>query len=102
MTNAPTLMSREHRPAADFAIRHLSVLSYAQGFTHWVYKTSGGVYVPEDYMNSIEDMLQPGDVILISSAYGQAASYVVAPSTGGGGGGQKLVIHLMEGAYHHG
>jgi hypothetical protein len=56
-----------------FAIRNLSVLAYANGFTLWHYKSakdtldgiSGG-----NYLGDASDMLTAGDLIMISAADG--------------------------------
>lgn len=54
-------------------IRNLSVLSYAQGFTHWLYKIDS---IPETYLNDWNDsgfwndakaMFAIGDVITVSA-----------------------------------
>ncbi len=63
-------------------IRHLSVLAYAQGFTHWLYKQpTGSVFVAPDYFKAAGfDILNPGDVVLMTTTFPvQAASYVVGP-----------------------
>jgi hypothetical protein len=51
-----------------FQIRNISVLSYANGFTHWHYKTSDDIDTinSEGYFNSIFDMVNIGDVIIIN------------------------------------
>lgn len=63
----------------DFAIRHLSVLSYAQGFTAWVYTTpSDSVVVEPLFMQPASDMLSPGDTVVVSSkTAGAAKMYAV-------------------------
>jgi hypothetical protein len=56
-----------------FAIRNLSVLAYANGFTLWHYKSgkdrldavSGG-----NYLADASDMLTPGDLIMVTAADG--------------------------------
>lgn len=56
-----------------FAIRNLSVLAYANGFTLWHYKSgkdkldavSGG-----NYLADASDMLTAGDLIMITAADG--------------------------------
>lgn len=78
----PTMMSAEQRPIEAFAIRNLSILAYAQGFTLWHVNThNGSVFVPKDWMQSAGDMMQKGDVIHITNHHGQAAQYVVQPDT---------------------
>lgn len=59
----------------DFAIRNLSVLCYAQGFTLWHYK---GTTVPlaaalaPSFFSPAAEMLEPGDILMISAADGAA------------------------------
>ncbi|HTZ71296.1 MAG TPA: hypothetical protein VMB71_11650 [Acetobacteraceae bacterium] len=56
-----------------FAIRNLSVLAYANGFTLWHYKAT-----PDDpsmvgapgYFTEAGDMLAAGDMLLVSTTYG--------------------------------
>jgi hypothetical protein len=56
-----------------FAIRNLSVLAYASGFTLWHYKAgkdrldtvSGG-----NYLADASDMLSAGDLVMITAADG--------------------------------
>ncbi len=56
-----------------FAIRNLSVLAYAQGFTLWHYKAPA-VPLSETsvmgFFDSAGDMLMPGDMVMISGADG--------------------------------
>lgn len=74
---------------ADFAIRNLSVLGYAQGFTSWVYRTDT---IPSlfqvdwndnGYFNDAADMFNVGDTIIVyatnpsSDTVWRAASLVV-------------------------
>ena len=61
-----------------FAIRNLSVLAYAQGFTLWHYRAStvAGTRRP-DFFGAARDMLSVGDMILVSAA-GAGAVLVVA------------------------
>ena len=68
-----------------FAIRNLSVLGYAQGFTLWHYKASAttlGEAGERGFFDIAADMLAPGDMIMVSGADGGCILYVVA--TGGG------------------
>ena len=70
-------MSTTQTPA--FAVRNLSVLHYAQGFTGWHYKaglaTVADVLAPR-FFQPAEDMLAPGDHIAISASDGGAVLYV--------------------------
>lgn len=60
-------------PAMAFAIRNLSVLAYANGFTLWHYKSGkdrletvcGG-----NYLADAADMLTAGDLIMTTAADG--------------------------------
>jgi len=84
----------------DFAIRHLSVLSYAQGFTAWHYRHASLLAdaLRDGFFNSAGDMLASGDTIMISAQDGgvfvfvhrstDAAGVVIEPmcrTTGQGG-----------------
>jgi hypothetical protein len=55
----------------DFAIRNLSVLAYAQGFTLWHYR-AGAVALDRvaesGFFNDAADMFAAGDMILVSAA----------------------------------
>jgi hypothetical protein len=52
-----------------FAIRNLSVLAYANGFTLWHYKATGddqaSVAAPR-FFNEAGDMLASGDMVMVS------------------------------------
>lgn len=56
-----------------FAIRDLSVLAYANGFTLWHYKTGkdalAGISAP-GFFGGAADMMAAGDMILASGAEG--------------------------------
>ena len=62
-----------------FAIRNLSVLAYANGFTLWHYKSgkdtldgiSGG-----NYLGDASDMLTAGDLIMVTAIDGGRILYV--------------------------
>lgn len=59
----------------SFAVRNLSVLAYAQGFTLWHYR--GGAASLADlalpgFFDQAQDMLAPGDHIHVSCADGGA------------------------------
>ena len=54
-----------------FAIRDLSVLAYANGFTLWHYKTgtdSLADVVLDDFFSDASDMMAGGDMIMVSGA----------------------------------
>jgi hypothetical protein len=55
-----------------FAIRNLSVLAYANGFTLWHYKTSdarASVETP-GYFSEAADMLASGDMMMLADGAG--------------------------------
>lgn len=56
-----------------FAIRDLSVLAYAQGFTLWHYKAGAdrlGAIGAGGYFDAASDMLASGDMMMVSSPEG--------------------------------
>jgi hypothetical protein len=56
-----------------FAIRNLSVLAYANGFTLWHYKAGSDrlqSVVSRDFFADAADMLTQGDLLMISAADG--------------------------------
>lgn len=64
-----------------FAIRNLSVLAYANGFTLWHYKSGKDkldVVASGNYLADASDMLTAGDIILISAADGARVLVVVS------------------------
>ncbi len=64
-----------------FAIRNLSVLAYANGFTLWHYKSGGDrlqSVVARDFFSDAADMLTQGDLMMISAPDG-ARMVAVAP-----------------------
>ena len=78
------------------SIRTLSVLSYAQGFTQWHYRTDGqGRRVLTDgYFQPAEDMAVPGDMILVSAPDGGAMLFVRTV--------KPFRVELMVGTAHPG
>lgn len=69
----------------DFAIRNLSVLAYAQGFTLWHYRAGGArldQVAERGFFNDAADMFAAGDMVLISAAEGGRVVFVI--STEGG------------------
>lgn len=66
-----------------FAIRNLSVLAYAQGFTLWHYKAGADrlddVAQP-GFLVDAADMLAKGDMLLISASDGGRMAFVNSPS----------------------
>ena len=56
-----------------FAIRNLSVLAYANGFTLWHYKSGKdtlGTITSGNYLADASDMLTAGDLIMVTAADG--------------------------------
>jgi hypothetical protein len=56
-----------------FAIRNLSVLAYANGFTLWHYKAGGDPLdqvQAQDFFADAADMLADGDMMMVSAADG--------------------------------
>jgi hypothetical protein len=68
-----------------FAIRNLSVLAYANGFTLWHYKAGGDpltrVQAP-DFFADAADMLADGDMMMVSAEEG-GRIISIASGTGG-------------------
>ena len=68
-----------------FAIRNLSVLAYANGFTLWHYKAGADpldALAAQDFFADAADMLAPGDMLMMSAADG-ARLIAVAPMLDG-------------------
>jgi hypothetical protein len=68
-----------------FAIRNLSVLAYANGFTLWHYKAGTDrlqSVVSRDFFADAADMLTQGDLLMISAADGARVVTVAAPEDG--------------------
>lgn len=56
-----------------FAIRNLSVLAYANGFTLWHYKAgldALDALATQDFFADAADMLAPGDMLMLSARDG--------------------------------
>ena len=65
----------------DFAIRNLSVLAYAQGFTLWHYRAGrAGLdrVAHQGFFNEAADMFAAGDMVLVSAADGGRVVFVTA------------------------
>jgi hypothetical protein len=68
-----------------FAIRNLSVLAYANGFTLWHYKAAAdrlASVTATDYFADAADMLTQGDLLMITAAEGARIVAVAAPVDG--------------------
>ena len=68
-----------------FAIRNLSVLAYANGFTLWHYKSGADALermTGQDYFEDAVDMLSGGDIMMLSAADGARIVSVHAAPNG--------------------
>ena len=69
----------------DFAIRNLSVLAYAQGFTLWHYR-AGAVRLDRvaeaGFFNDAADMFAAGDMVLVSAGEGGRVLFVTGTEAG--------------------
>jgi hypothetical protein len=64
-------------------IRNLSVLAYAQGFTHWLYRTDVPIPVDpvqtwnhDNYFNNAKDLFKVGDLVTVSYNVPRESKYV--------------------------
>ena len=67
----------------SFAIRNISVLSYAQGFTYWHYKAESHTLCDCEtpgFFDAASDVLVPGDFLTISAADGGVIRFVKSVS----------------------
>ena len=67
----------------EFAIRNLSVLAYAQGFTLWHYRARGAQLAQTattGFFNPASDMLASGDMMLVSANDGGQVLFVADAS----------------------
>lgn len=80
------------QPLATFAIRHLSVLSYAQGFTAWHYRLGGPLAsaMAGDFFRDASDMLAIGDTVTVSAQDGGAILFIHQS-----GKGREVVVEPM-------
>jgi hypothetical protein len=63
----------ERNQTMAFALRNLSVLAYANGFTLWHYKTETAPLATafnEGYFADAADLLAAGDMVMLSGAEG--------------------------------
>jgi hypothetical protein len=68
-----------------FAIRNLSVLAYAQGFTLWHYRAGKeplNRVAERGYFNDAADMFNSGDMVLVSGADGGRVLFVAGTQGG--------------------
>ena len=63
-----------------FAVRNLSVLAYANGFTLWHYKagTDAEAAQTEDFFGDAGEMLSSGDMVMVSGPSGGRVICVVS------------------------
>ncbi len=69
----------------EFALRNLSVLAYANGFTLWHYKAAGETHdaaAAAGFFDRAGDMLAAGDMIMVSSPRGGGMLCVVPDQDG--------------------
>ena len=71
--------------APRLAIRNLSVLAYAMGFTLWHYRAGASdlsQVAEPGFFNDASDMFAPGDMLLVSAAEGGRVLFVTATAGG--------------------
>jgi hypothetical protein len=69
----------------SFAVRNLSVLAYANGFTLWHYKAEAGALpaaAKNGFFDPAADMLVTGDMMLVSAPEGGRVLFVAANESG--------------------
>ena len=74
-----------------FAIRNLSVLAYANGFTLWHYKSGAderSKLTAKNFFNEAQDMLNNGDLLIATTGTGP----VLMALAGAGGEIQAMVM----------
>lgn len=79
-----------------FAIRNLSALAYAQGFTHWHYKAatlSRAQVTAPGFFNPCADNVAAGDIIYVTRMFDGAAQLYVQSVEGG-----SVVVSVMSAA----
>jgi hypothetical protein len=88
------------KPVFPFAIRNLSVLAYAQGFTLWHYR-AGNAPVAEvtgpGFFDAAAEMFAAGDRILVSGMDGAIDLYVTAHTTGGHAADNTVAVAPLQG-----
>jgi len=69
----------------NFAVKNLSVLAYAQGFTLWHYKAPGAflqTLSTPGFFNHASDLLAAGDILMMSAGDGGRVAFVAAANDG--------------------
>ena len=63
----------------SLAIRNFSVIGYANGFTLWNYKAGDNIdgVTKDGFFDAVNQMVVPGDVIMVSSRTGGTIRVVV-------------------------
>jgi hypothetical protein len=86
-------------PSMAFAIRNLSVLAYANGFTLWHYR--GGTERLADirtdtFFGDAADMLASGDILMVSAAEGAQILCVAGLAAGPGAAAKPAGVTLAR------
>ena len=69
----------------NFAVKNLSVLAYAQGFTLWHYKAPGTALrtlSTPGFFDHARDLLAAGDIVMMSAGDGGRVAFVAAANDG--------------------
>lgn len=72
-------------PVMQFAIKNLSVLAYAQGFTLWHYRAGVALLsrvAEKGFFDDAADMFAAGDMVLVSAAEGGRVLFVTGTEGG--------------------
>jgi len=72
-------------PVMDFAIRNLSVLAYAQGFTLWHYRAGAARLdrvAGKGFFDDAADMFAAGDMVMVSTTEGGRVLFVTGTEAG--------------------
>lgn len=80
---------------AEFALRNLSVLSYAQGFTRWHFRAASlplAQALAPGFFNPAADMMLAGDMVDVSAADGGATVFI---HSGGNDRGDPVRFEVM-------
>ena len=83
-TRKPNLLTNNEESTMSFAIRNLSVLSYAQGFTLWHYKAGAARLADvatDGFFDHAADMIAAGDMMMVSAADGGRILVVAGSGT---------------------
>lgn len=63
----------------SFIIKNITVLSHANGFTHWHYTTRDNLsdVVAFNYFLAVKDMMKKGDLITVNAENASAFAFVI-------------------------